>query len=334
MIIDLPRFVAEERPYWTELDSTLRQLEADPGHRLDLEQTKRFSYLYERASADLGKIMTFSAEPEIRRYLESLVARAYAEIHETRQRPHRLKPVHWFMHTFPQTFRRQIKAFWLALLITLGGGLFGAGAVALDADSRAVLMPFEHLQIDPRKRVAEEEKATGDRLRQSKAAFSSYLMTHNTKVSIFAMALGMTYGVGTIILVFYNGIIIGAVAMDYILAGQAKFLAGWLLPHGSIEIPAILIAAQAGLVLGGALIGRGDRAALKTRLRNVGSDLVTLILGVACLLVWAGFVEAFFSQYHEPVLPYALKIGFGVLELVLLILFLARAGTTTAKANP
>jgi hypothetical protein len=34
------------------------------------------------------------------------------------------------------------------------------------------------------------------------------------------------------------------------------------------------------------------------------------------MLVWAGLVEAFFSQYHAPVLPYELKIGFGVLELL------------------
>ena len=92
MIIDLPRFVEEERPFWTELDTMLRRLEDDPLRALDLEQAKRFHYLYERASADLAKIMTFSAEPETRRYLEALVARAYGEIHEARGRPHRFAP--------------------------------------------------------------------------------------------------------------------------------------------------------------------------------------------------------------------------------------------------
>ena len=71
-------------------------------------------------------------------------------------------------------------------------------------------------------------------------------MTHNTQVSIFTLALGMTWGVGTIIMLFYNGVILGAVAVDYIHAGQTKFLLGWLMPHGVVEIPAILIAGQAG----------------------------------------------------------------------------------------
>jgi hypothetical protein len=62
-------------------------------------------------------------------------------------------------------------------------------------------------------------------------------------------------------------------------------------------------------------------------LRAILGDLVTLIFGVAILLAWAGFVEAFLSQYHEPVIPYSVKISFGVLELVILTVFLSRSGT-------
>ena len=123
---------------------------------------------------------------------------------------------------------------------------------------------------------------------------------------------------------------LGAVAVDFVQAGQTKFLLGWLLPHGAIEIPAILIAGQAGLMLALALIGRGQRVPLRARLRAVSHDLVTLIFGVGLLLVWAGFVEAFLSQYHEPVIPYSAKIAFGLVELVLLFLFLAKSGTTQA----
>jgi len=44
------------------------------------------------------------------------------------------------------------------------------------------------------------------------------------------------------------------------------------------------------------------------------------------LLVWAGFVESFLSQHHEPAVPYWLKILFGTLELGALAWFLARGG--------
>jgi hypothetical protein len=65
---------------------------------------------------------------------------------------------------------------------------------------------------------------------------------------------------------------------------------------------------------------------MRTRFREISGDIVTLAGGFACLLVWAGIIEAFLSQYHEPVIPYAGKIAFGVLELLLLFLFLTRSG--------
>jgi uncharacterized membrane protein SpoIIM required for sporulation len=334
MIIDLPRFIASERPHWTELEHALGDLEREPGRRMSLNQLRHFHLLYERAAADLARITTFSSEPETRRYLENLVARAYGEIHESRSRPHRLQPLNWFFHTLPRTFRRHVRAFQMSLAITLAGCAFGGLAIALDPAAKPVLMPFSHLLQDPAKRVAEEEKATVDRLGGFKTSFSAYLMTHNTRISIFTLALGMTWGVGTIIVLFSNGIMLGAVAVDYVRAGQTQFLLGWLLPHGVVEIPAILIAGQAGLVLAFALVGWGKRLPLKARLREVAPDVVTLIFGVGVLLVWAGIVEAFLSQYHEPVIPYSVKIGFGLVELTLLILFLSRSGLAPDEGAP
>src|SRR6188474_904971 len=115
MIIDLQRFIAAERPTWTELERTLSKLQAEPNLRMSLEQLGQFHRLYQRTAADLAKISTFSAEPETRRYLESLVARAYGEIHETRERQRRIYPLRWFFQTLPQTFRLHLHAFWLSL---------------------------------------------------------------------------------------------------------------------------------------------------------------------------------------------------------------------------
>lgn len=326
MIIDLPKFIDQERRHWTALESILDRIEGDPGFRMTLEEARTFHYLYQRTSATLAKIITFSAEPEIRRYLESLVARAYGEVHETRQGKGAWPFLKRLPGEFPRTVRRHSGALLLSVAVTLLGVAFGGIALRVDPGAREVLIPFDHLQQTPAERVAEEEKAGPDRLEGHKATFSTYLMTHNIRVSVFLFALGMTWGIGTLILLFYNGVILGAVAADYVAGGQATFLLGWLLPHGSVEIPALLIAGQAGLALAGALAGKGDGRPARARLRDVSGDLTTLVAGIAALLVWAGFVEAFLSQYHAPVVPYALKIGFGILELLLLILFLSRGG--------
>ncbi|HUA17445.1 MAG TPA: stage II sporulation protein M [Bryobacteraceae bacterium] len=326
MIIDLDRFLAEERPHWTALESTLTQIEKHPERHLQLDEILRFHELYERASSGLAKIETFASEPEIRRYLEGLVARAYSEIHETRTKAQRFHLWRWFTETFPRAFRRRIRPFWLALAVTIVGCLFGGVAIGIDPEAKQVIMPFGALQGNPVERVRREESSKQDRLAGQKSTFAAELMTHNTQVAVFTMALGVTWGAGTTITLFYNGVILGAVAVDYIRAGETAFLVGWLLPHGAIEIPAILLGGQAGFLLAGALIGWGSRQTRRARLREISPDLVTIIFGAAMLLIWAGIVESFLSQYHEPVIPYALKIVFGAVELAALTLFLARSG--------
>jgi uncharacterized membrane protein SpoIIM required for sporulation len=328
MIIDLPRFAAAERIYWDELHALLKRLEDDPEHRLQLPEIERLHYLYERCSSDLSKLDTFSTEPQLRAFLESLVSRAYSEIHETRA-PLQIR-VKSMALAFPRAFRRHLRAFQLSVAVTLLGSAFGWFAITSDPQSKAVLLPFQHLMVSPAERVAEEERAKVDRMKGVKASFSADLMTHNIQVTVLTMALGMTWGVGTLIMLFYNGVILGAVSADYILGGQGVFLAGWLLPHGSIEIPSILLGGQAGFILASALIGWGGRTACiatrAERLRAVSPDLFAIVAGAGCMLVWAGIVESFVSQYHQPVLPYALKIAFGCCELTALIFFLTWAG--------
>jgi uncharacterized membrane protein SpoIIM required for sporulation len=93
-----------------------------------------------------------------------------------------------------------------------------------------------------------------------------------------------------------------------------------------IEIPAILISGQAGLLLASALVGSSRRATLRQRLRGISNDLLTLIGGVSLLLVWAGIIEAFLSQRHEPEIPYLVKIAFGLVEFGILCAFLSKGG--------
>ncbi|MDQ3622676.1 MAG: stage II sporulation protein M [Verrucomicrobiota bacterium] len=334
MIIDLPRFVTAERPSWTALEKMLDKVETSSTHRFELEEAKQFHFLYQKAAADLARIATFASEPELRRYLETLVARAYGEIHETRERGAQWSFARWFTEDFPCVFRRHFHAFLLSMLVTLVGCAFGGFAVALDPEAKEAVLPemFANHLGDPAKRVAAEEQSDG-RHGGAHASFAGFLMVNNIKVSIMTLALGMTFGLGTLVSLFYNGVILGLVAVDYVLAGYTVFLLGWLMPHGVIEIPAILLAGQGGLMLGKALIGWGDRASLRTRLRAISGDLMTLIGGVAVLLVWAAIVESFLSQYHAPVLPYWVKIAFGTLELGALVWFLAWAGRGKEAAS-
>ncbi|HEV1286828.1 MAG TPA: hypothetical protein VNU44_16015, partial [Bryobacteraceae bacterium] len=115
MILDISRFVQNERPHWTALERSLEWLEVNPESRLTLGEVENLQVLYQRASADLGRV----PEGELKKYLEWLVSRAYAEIHEARERK-RFRPWRWVTEEYPRVFRSHWKAFQLATVLTIG----------------------------------------------------------------------------------------------------------------------------------------------------------------------------------------------------------------------
>lgn len=326
MILDLDRFIAKERPFWDELAEILRHQAENPSRRSSLEEARRFYYLYQRTSADLVKLKTFAGEVETTRFLERLIAGAYSHLHESGGESVPFRPWWWLTKTFPCTFRRH----WLAFVLSIGtfwiGAGFGAAALALNYDLKADFIPpqFGHLYEKPSKRVEREEKKDFDAF-QGRHQFSAQLMTHNTKVTIMTMVTGFFYGIFTFILLFYNGTIIGVVMFDYITDGQSVFLTAWLLPHGSFELPAIFMGGQAGLVIARTMFGWGTNLRLRQRFARIRGDLLTLVAGAGLLLVWAGIVESFLSQYHDPMF-YPWKIGFGAIQLIALALYLTLCG--------
>jgi len=335
MIIDTAKFIREEEVFWKELEKMLDDIErTHEAAFFTPDSIKRLHYLYGRVSDDLVKITTLSGEREVRRYLESLTSRAYSCVHSRKGRIKNFGFKNWIVNVFPRTFRKNIGAFYVSLAATLVGVVFGGVTIYSDGTSREAIFPqqFAHLNISPEERVRQEETRDKPRVEGRQASFASYLISNNIKVSINAFAFGIVFGLGSILMLFYNGIILGAVAIDYILAGQTYFLLGWLLPHGVIEIPAILIAGQAGIILGRIVllpVGMGKFQSL----RVYASDMTTLLCGCALLLVWAGIIESFFSQYHWPVIPYGVKIAFGCLELTGLILYLFFAGNPNTSVK-
>ena len=338
MILDSARFIENERPHWDALAKRLEALDARLPGSTEPASLLEVHLLYRRAASGLARLESAAADPAVLHEVGALVARAYAEIHSSRvNRPWRTA-WGWLAFRFPIVFRRQFAAFALVLWVTLAGFVVGGVAILGDRDNREILLPFAHLHGTPTERVRQEEKEAGGGLARHKAQFqtrfATALMANNIKVTINALALGLTYGLGTVVILFYNGAILGGVCVDYIADGQLVFLLGWLMPHGVVELPAVFIGGQAGFVLARALFGRGDRYGLRTRLRAAAPDLAALVSGAAALLVWAGLVESFFSQHHQPAIPYGVKIAFGVAELAALCAWLALAGRNRRTVSP
>ena len=326
MILDLERFQAQARPRWRDLESLLTALESRPDRRLNAAEAEQLQDLYAQTAADLNRVTHGTLAHELRQYLERLVARAYGELYYAPPvRSEIWQPRRWLriFTAFPEAFRRQARYFALAVLITLLGCTLGGLAVHYDPASVDVLLPSDYLR-NPGERVHEEEQGQS-RHRDSaqiEAAFSAQLIKHNIQVALLAAALGVTFGIGTALLLFENGILLGAVAVRYTQQGFGLFMTAWLLPHGVFEIPSILIAGQSGFYLARLLLRRREDRDVRQSMR----EWLVLVAGMAMMLVWAGLMEAFFSQHHAPVLPYWFKVAVAAAELVLLTIYLSMTG--------
>ena len=325
MILDLDEFITRERPAWTELEQVLADHDTHPDSEMSFDEVQRFHYLYQRASSDLEKMNTFAAHAEMQAWLENHVARAYAKMHEERGSGARFSVWRWLKSGCPGTVRRRWRACALAVSICLVGALLGASISVVNPEAKTDLLGgFAALAGDPSERVAMEEREDFD-LFSGRQSFASQLMVNNIRVTFLAMAMGISWGVVTAIIMFQNGVILGIVCCDYVRAGEGEFLLAWLLPHGSFELPAVFLGGAAGLVLARAIFGWGTDLVLRDRLRRVMPDMLTLAVGAALLLVWAGLVESFLSQYHRPDL-YPWKIALGSVQLGGLMLYLAFSG--------
>jgi uncharacterized membrane protein SpoIIM required for sporulation len=334
VILDLERFQAQARPRWSKLDLLLTAIEARPDHRLSAAEAELLQELYAQTAADLNRVTHGALAPELRQYLERLVARAYAELYYAPPTRSELwQPRRWLriFTAFPEAFRRQSRYFALAVLITLLGCTFGGLAVRYDPASVNVLLPADYLR-NPGRRVHQEESGKKQPIdsAQIEAEFSGQLITHNIQVALLAAALGVSFGIGTALLLFENGVLLGAVAVRYTEKGFGLFVTAWLLPHGAFEIPSILIAGQAGFYLARLLLRRREDRDMRRSMR----EWLLLIAGLAMMLVWAGLMEAFFSQHQAPVLPYEFKVAIGAAELVLLTLYLALIGRRKTDEKP
>lgn len=332
MILNLERFETQGRPQWQRLEVLLDALATRPGGALTLEEAEQLRRLYHRAAADLNRLEQGAAAGALTSYLEALVGRAYGEVHARSRRWPRPSWVllHRFARQVPVVFRRHVRLFWLALGLTLAGAAFGATAVTLNPAATDILLPADYLR-NPAARVQSAEHPTAAATPVEESTLAGTVIANNIRVSILALALGVTLGIGTGLMLFVNGVLVGAVAMQYARFGFGLFVAGWLLPHGAFEIPSVLIAGQAGFLLAQLLL-TGGREPRWQRVRAALPELLTLLGGVCCLLLWAGTVEGFYSQHHAPEVAYSTKVALGLCELALLSAYLFLYGRDKAEA--
>lgn len=257
--------------------------------------------LYRGAAADLALARRRYRDDPIVVRLESLVVRARQAVYS--EEPRRASPREFFARTYWQRVRERPAALWIAIALLLIPAALAA-AWALDDPGAALgLVPGEL------RGAVEPVGDTGMTATES-AAFSSAVLTNNIQVTFLAFAAGILFGLGTAVVLAYNGATLGAITGGAIGAGNGEGFVEFVAAHGIIELTCIAVAAGAGLRVGYALVAPGARPR-REALALEARAAIAIILGTLPWVVLAGLIEGFVTRAGFGLWP-GLILGLGV----------------------
>jgi uncharacterized membrane protein SpoIIM required for sporulation len=148
---------------------------------------------------------------------------------------------------------------------------------------------------------------------------ASSIITNNIQVTYVAFIAGLSAGIGTLLLLVFNGVAIGSAVGLFASYGVARLIMGFVAPHGVLELTAICIAGGGGLLIGSSFLIPGSRTRREALVEN-GKRAITLIAGSTILLLIAGAIEGLISP---RVWPLTWKVAVSGITAAGLVLYLS-----------
>jgi uncharacterized membrane protein SpoIIM required for sporulation len=307
------QWIAKRRPHWDRLAALLAQSDQRGLGQLSRAELQEMALLYRQVAADLSVLRQDATARTYADHVNQLLARAHHIIYSGKKAT-AASIFRFLRDEYPAIFQQQLRYVLVSLLVSVAWGLLGAVLTTARPD-------FMRHFVGPSMISTMERHEMWTKSVVSVAPMaSSYIMTNNLTVSFVTFAGGIVFGLGTFWFLYRNGMMLGVIGAACHQYGMSIALWSFVAPHGSLELPAILIAGGAGFRLGHAMLFPGSLR-WKDSVARGGIEATRLVAGVIPMLIVAGALEGFFSPSHAPVW---LKFSVGAVLFTLLLLWLFR----------
>jgi uncharacterized membrane protein SpoIIM required for sporulation len=270
---------------------------------------------YIQLTNDLSYAQTYYPGSKTLLYLNSLASQAHQKIYITKKES-KNKIISFWRDEFPLFFYQYHKTLLYAFLIFMAAVIIGAVSTLNDDSFIRLILGDAYVNMT----IENIEKGEPMAVYKSGSNIGSFLgiTINNIRVAIIAFALGVIFSVGTIYVLFSNGIMLGAfITFFYNYGILEKTSTVWL--HGTIEISVIVIAGCAGLVMGNSFLFP------KTYSRRVAfmkgaKDGLKIVVSTIPFFIIAGFIEGFITRYGEQ-MPSFLAYGIILISLFIIVYY-------------
>ncbi len=324
--------VASGTPRWSSFAQQLDRAQRSGLESLGEDGVRDFVAEYRDLAADLARLQTAARgrEREEVFYLSRLMAGAHNLLYRGRSLTF-MDVWRTFAVDAPREVRRSLGPIGLAAVLMFGPAAIAYTAVVREPAVARVFIPAGMLdRAEDGVRRARTGRGYISDPELFRPVMATSIIANNVQVTFAAFAMGIAFGVGTVIVLVTNGVSLGGVFGLYASKGIASLLLKFVAPHGVLELSAICIAGGAGFLLAAALLVPGNRPRSEA-LRENGRRAIRLVAASTVLLLIAGTLEGFVSPIETW--PLSWKLAVSGMTAVFLVIYLS-GGRTRAVPPP
>lgn len=283
------KFIAHNKEKWVRFEELYQSKSNDP---------EELSDLYLDITDDLSYSQTFYSRRTVRVYLNELAQRVYLGVHQ--QKGESLsKFISVWKTSLPLEIYRSRKTLFFALIAFIVYLMIGVITTHSDPDFPRIVMGDAYVDMT----IENIQKGNPLAVYESDRQMDMFLMitSNNLKVAFLTFVLGFFFTIGTHVLLFYNGVMLGAFQYFFHLKGLliSSFLGIWI--HGAFEISAIVLAGGAGITAGNGFLFPKSYTRLQSLQLSTKRGL-KIMLSLVPFIIIAGLLESYVTHNYQ-VLP-------------------------------
>jgi uncharacterized membrane protein SpoIIM required for sporulation len=244
---------------------------------------------------DLAYARTFYPKSNTEKYLNGLASVFHQKIY--RNKKEKKGRIFWFwQYELPFLFKQYHKQFLYAFLFFVLFALMGALSAKYDDNFIRLILGDEYVNM------TNLNIENGDPFGVYKQANSLLMFLgiayNNISVSFLGFVLGIFFSIGTVWLLFSNGVMMGSFQYYFISKGLGTKFILVVFIHGTLELWSIIIAGASGLILGNSILFPGTYTRTASFLKG-GKDGLKIVIGLIPLFITAAFFEGFVTRHTE-----------------------------------
>ena len=282
------QFIKNNSERWREVELFLSK-------KTSFQDPDKLAELFIQLTDDLSYSKTFYPQSKTTLYLNSLASKVHQSVYKNKKEK-RSRIITFWKYELPEIFFARRKellisfiVFFTAVVIGVVSSAGDTGFVRLILGDSYVNMTLENIdQGDP---LAVYKKMNGVDMFMG-------ITFNNIRVSFFAFMSGLLLSVGTVLLLLYNGIMLGTFHHFFFERNLLFESLSIVWIHGTIEISSIVIAGAAGLILGNSILFSKTYSRRQSFLISA-KEGVKIIIGLIPLFIFAGFLESFVTRYTQ-----------------------------------